>query len=225
MSGEPLFISIAGLIGAGKSTLANALSIALGIPYYAEPVKDNEYLADFYTDMKKYGFAMQIYLLNRRFEQDQAIRWSQTGGIQDRTIYEDSIFAKSLNDQGLIDPRDYQTYMRLFRNMSSFLCKPRVIIYLDVTPQEALDRIHQRNRDVETGITIEYLQSLEQEYKKWLSTISTTIPVIRVNYSKAQAIENINPIVEAIKYELRNLQNIRDVTLPGSTRPLTNITN
>lgn len=90
------------MIGAGKSTLAKSLADKLGLPVYYEPVADNEYLQDFYTDIKKYSFAMQVYLLNRRFQQQQQIVWAGAGGVQDRTIYEDSVFARMLRNAGLM---------------------------------------------------------------------------------------------------------------------------
>src|SRR6185295_4700383 len=124
-----IFIGIAGMIGAGKSTLATALGQHLGIDCYYEPVSDNEYLADFYRDTARYSFAMQVYLLNRRFQQHQEIIWRGRSAVQDRTIYEDSIFAKMLAATGLMDQRDYRTYVELFRNMSNFMCKPSVIVY------------------------------------------------------------------------------------------------
>ena len=136
-----IFIGIAGMIGAGKSTLAAALGQHLGIDCYYEPVADNEYLADFYRDTARYSFAMQVYLLNRRFQQHQEIIWRGRSAVQDRTIYEDSIFAKMLAKTGLMDERDYRTYVELFRNMSNFMCKPSVIVYLDVSP-EASARAH-----------------------------------------------------------------------------------
>ena len=102
------------LIGAGKTTLATALAKELGLPVYYEPVVDNVYLADFYQDMKKYSFPMQIYLLNKRFKQQQEIIWTGRGGVQDRTIYEDSVFASMLYSSGHMDTRDYQTYRELF---------------------------------------------------------------------------------------------------------------
>jgi len=107
-----IFIGIAGMIGAGKSTLAAALGEHLGIETYYEPVSDNEYLADFYRDTARHSFAMQVYLLNRRFQQHQEIIWRGRSAVQDRTIYEDSIFAKMLARSGLMDPRDYATYVR-----------------------------------------------------------------------------------------------------------------
>ena len=122
-----IFIGIAGMIGAGKSTLAKELGEHLGIDTYYEPVADNEYLADFYRDTARHSFAMQVYLLNRRFQQHQEIIWRGRSAVQDRTIYEDSIFAKMLAKTGLMDDRDYKTYVQLFRNMSNFMCKPSVI--------------------------------------------------------------------------------------------------
>ena len=117
---QDLFIGIAGLIGAGKTTLATALAKHLDVPVYYEPVKDNEYLADFYADTAKYAFATQIYLLNRRFQQHQEIIWRGGGGVQDRTIYEDAVFAKTLVNLGLMDERDYRTYIELFENGRRF---------------------------------------------------------------------------------------------------------
>jgi deoxyadenosine kinase len=102
------FIGIAGLIGVGKSTLAKKLADHMDLPVHYEPVKDNAYLEDFYQDTARHSFAMQVYLLNRRFQQHQEIIWSGRGAVQDRTIYEDSIFAKVCVDMGLMHPRDYE---------------------------------------------------------------------------------------------------------------------
>src|SRR5207253_3087138 len=126
--------SIAGVIGAGKTTLANDIrtyfgSLGIDLPIFYEPVSDNTYLADFYKDKKKYSFPLQIYLMNRRYRQHQNIVWGEKGGIQDRTIYEDGIFAKVLRDDGDMDDRDYQTYLDLADIMMKSLRKPDVIIY------------------------------------------------------------------------------------------------
>ena len=118
---QELFIGIAGLIGAGKTTLAKALGDHLGLPTYYEPVADQAYLADFYRDTARYAFSTQIYLLNRRFQQHQEIIWRGTGGVQDRTIYEDAVFARTLVQQGLMEERDYATYLQLCRHMSNFM--------------------------------------------------------------------------------------------------------
>jgi len=181
---ERLFIGIAGMIGAGKSTLATALGEHLGIDVYYEPVADNEYLADFYRDTPRYSFAMQVYLLTRRFRQHQEIIWSGRSAVQDRTIYEDSIFAKMLASTGLMDERDYRTYVELFGQMSHFMAKPNVIVYLDVSPARSMERIRARERQVESGITLEYLGALHQGYEDFVAEISRVIPVIRVDYDR-----------------------------------------
>ncbi len=191
-----LFIGIAGMIGAGKSTLAAALGEHLGLPVYYEPVEDNEYLADFYRDTAKYAFATQIYLLNRRFQQHQEIIWRGGGGVQDRTIYEDAVFAKMLVNLDLMDERDYRTYLDLFRHMSNFMCRPSVIVYLDVSPDESMKRIQMRSRDVESGISRDYLEALYQEYESFIADISRTVPVIRVDYARFRDAEEMARVIE-----------------------------
>ncbi|HEU0031642.1 MAG TPA: deoxynucleoside kinase [Kofleriaceae bacterium] len=204
-----IFIGIAGMIGAGKSTLATALGHHLGIDTYYEPVADNEYLADFYRDTARYSFAMQVYLLNRRFQQHQEIIWRGRSAVQDRTIYEDSIFAKMLAKTGLMDPRDYQTYVGLFRNMSNFMCKPSVIVFLDVSPEASAERIRMRSRDVEAQIPLEYLQALHEGYEEFVQNISKVIPVIRVDYERFATAEQM---AEVIKREYLDVSFLRRVT-------------
>jgi deoxyadenosine kinase len=191
-----LFIGIAGLIGAGKTTLATALGEHLKLPVYYEPVVDNEYLEDFYRDTARYAFQTQIYLLNRRFQQHQEIIWRGGGGVQDRTIYEDAVFARTLVDQGLMDERDYRTYLDLFRNMSNFMCRPNVIVFLDLTPESSLARIKMRNRSVETGVSLEYLQALHKAYHAFIADISRAIPVIRVNWEEYRDAEEMAAMIE-----------------------------
>jgi len=204
-----LFIGIAGMIGAGKSTLATALARHLGIAVYYEPVEDNEYLEDFYRDTKQYAFATQVYLLNRRFQQHQEIIWRGRSAVQDRTIYEDSIFARMLADTGLMDERDYRTYVQLFRHMSNFMCRPSVIVYLDVPPERSLERIRSRSRDVESGISVEYLHALYAAYGRFVADISKTIPVIRVDYDRFATAEEM---AEVIKREYLDHSFLREVT-------------
>jgi deoxyadenosine kinase len=210
-----MFIGIAGMIGAGKSTLATALGQHLGIDCYYEPVADNEYLADFYKDTAKYSFAMQVYLLNRRFQQHQEIIWKGRSAVQDRTIYEDSIFAKMLAKTGLMDERDYRTYVQLFKHMSNFMCKPSVIVYLDVSPKSSYERINMRNRDVESTIKVEYLEALADGYREFVDGISKVIPVIRVDYERFATAEEM---AEMIKREYLTTSFLREVTRFDPTR-------
>jgi len=193
---QDLFIGIAGLIGAGKTTLAEALGQHLGLPVYYEPVADNEYLADFYRDTARYAFATQIYLLNRRFQQHQEIIWRGGGGVQDRTIYEDAVFAKTLVDQALMDERDYRTYLQLFRHMSNFMCRPNLIVYLDLKPETSLERVRQRSRDVESGLTLAYLTALHREYESFVQEISRTVPVIRVSWEQYRDAAEMAAVIE-----------------------------
>lgn len=204
---QDLFIGIAGLIGAGKSTLAKALGEQIGLPVYYEPVQDNEYLADFYADTAKYAFATQIYLLNRRFQQHQEIIWGGQGAVQDRTIYEDAIFAKSLVNLGLMDDRDYRTYLSLFRHMSNFMCRPNIIIYLDISPETSFERIKMRSRDVESEISLEYLEMLHKEYEIFIEDIGRTIPVIRVPWEEFHTAEEMAKMIEKEYLKLSFIRN------------------
>jgi deoxyadenosine kinase len=203
------FIGIAGLIGAGKTTLAKALGEHLRLDVHYEPVIDNEYLDDFYRDTAKYSFAMQIYLLNRRFQQHQEIIWRGRGGIQDRTIYEDAIFAKTLRDLGLMEPRDYETYVNLFRNLSNFMCRPNAIVYLDVSPANSLKRIEQRARGCESRVSLEYLTRLYANYEEFVAEISRLVPVIRVGWNEFWEVEEI---AAAITCEYRASSFLRRIT-------------
>lgn len=206
---DNVFIGISGLIGAGKSTLAKALGETLNLPVHYEPVMDNVYLEDFYKDMKKYAFPMQIFLLNKRFKQQQQIIWQGQGGVLDRTIYEDGVFARMLRDSGHLDERDYRTYMELFQNMSNFMQKPNIIVHLDVTPEESLRRINLRARSCEDSIPLDYLTALHAAYEVFIQDISRVIPVIRVDYKRFRTAEEM---AQLIKTEYAKIANIRTVT-------------
>ena len=181
---ENIFIGICGLIGSGKTSLATSLGEVLNLPVFYEEVIENDYLDDFYKDMGKYSFPLQIYLLNKRFKQHQQIIWQGKGGVQDRTIYEDTIFAKMLMEDGKMDERDYKTYLDLFNNMANFMRKPNIIIFLDVKPEQSLERIKMRARNMESSIKIEYLEKLAKAYENFIKDISKVIPVIRVNWDQ-----------------------------------------
>lgn len=210
-----IFIGIAGMIGAGKSTLATALGEHLGIQAYYEPVQDNEYLEDFYRDTRRHSFAMQVYLLNRRFQQHQEIIWRGRSAVQDRTIYEDSIFARMLAETGQMDARDYRTYQELFKHMSNFMCKPSVIVYLDVSPETSMERIRMRSRGVEADIELSYLRALHEGYERFLGDISRVIPVIRIDYERFASADEM---AELIKREYLDANFMRQVTRFDPTR-------
>jgi len=206
---DNVFIGISGLIGAGKSTLAKALGESLKLPVYYEPVIDNVYLEDFYKDMKKYAFPLQIFLLNKRFKQQQQIIWQGQGGVLDRTIYEDGVFARMLRDSGDLDERDYRTYMELFQNMSNFMQKPNIFVHLDVTPEESLRRINMRSRSCESSIPLDYLIALHAAYEVFIKDISRVIPVLKVDYKRFRSAEEMAAM---IKTEYAKIANIRTVT-------------
>lgn len=201
---EKVFIAISGIIGAGKSTLAAALADLLGLPVYYEPVTDNDYLKDFYNDMAKYSFPLQIYLLNRRFAQHMQIVWSGGGGVSDRSIYEDGVFAQLLMESKLMERRDYDTYVQLFSSMSNFMKKPTLIVHLDVSPEEALERVKLRNRDCETGLTVEYLRKLAFGYEAFIDDIRRVIPVIRVKWEQRH--QDVRVLAAQIKETWEGMQ-------------------
>ena len=139
---------------------------------------------------------MQISLLNRRFQQHQEIIWKGGGAVQDRTIYEDAIFAKSLVNLKLMDERDYRTYLDLFKHMSNFMCRPHIIVYLDIKPATSFERIQMRSRDVESGISLDYLKMLYREYEIFIEDIARTIPVIRVGWEQFRDADEMAQMIE-----------------------------
>ncbi len=204
-SSDNVLIGVSGIIGVGKSTLTENLGKAMGYKVLKEPVETNEYLDKFYKDMGKYSFPMQIYLLNHRFKQHQQMVWSSENTIQDRTIYEDVIFAKMLKEDGLMEDLDFKTYCQLFNNMTNFLHRPDVIIYLDVEPEEALMRVKTRSRDCETDLPIEYLRKLKKGYEEWLSDLRGRIPIIHLDWNTFQ---DTDYIVSKIQEALRTKQTL-----------------
>lgn len=217
VSTENIFISISGMIGAGKTTLATELGKLINLPVFFEPVLDNAYLADFYRDKRRYAFPLQVYLLNRRFQQHQQIIWSGKGAVQDRTIYEDTVFAKVLMSDGDMEEREYETYRSLFSNMSNFMKKPNLIVHLDVTPEESLRRINMRNRGCESGIPLEYLKKLHAAYEEFLTEIARIIPVIRVNYA---SFRSMTDMAEMVVREYASMSSMRIVDVDTSNGKL-----
>ena len=170
---KPSFIGLAGNIGVGKTTFAKLLSEKLNwIPFF-ESVSDNPYLSDFYSDMKRWSFNLQIFFLHKRFEMHQKMSASLTSVIQDRTIYEDlEIFARNLYQLGELSQRDWDNYYGLFKVMESYLERPDLIIYLKANTDTLLRRIKKRDRNYENSIDPEYIHTLNISYDRWIESIS-----------------------------------------------------
>lgn len=165
---NPMFVVVAGNIGSGKTTLTTKLSERLGWKPHFESVQDNPYLADFYKDMSRWSFPLQVYFLNHRFNTHREIETLPASSIQDRSIYEDAnIFARSLFDQGKLDKRDYENYRNLYESMIQFLNPPTLMIFLRRSVPKLQERIKQRGRDYEQAIPVEYLTSLNEYYDEW----------------------------------------------------------
>ena len=165
-----MHIAVAGNIGSGKTTLTNMLSKHYGWETHFEDVEHNPYLNDFYHDMQRWSFNLQIYYLNSRFTQIQEIRESNKTVIQDRTIYEDAhIFAPNLHAMGLMPNRDYQNYDSLFDLMERLVTPPDLLIYLRASIQTLVGQIHKRGRDYENSISIDYLSRLNERYEAWIT--------------------------------------------------------
>ena len=162
------FVGIAGNIGVGKTTFTKNLAEKYNWLEYYESVIDNPYLDDFYINMNRWSFNLQVYFLQHRFESQIKISNDNQGVIQDRTIYEDvEIFAKNLHMMGNMSNRDWKTYNNLFNNMVQFLKKPDLIIYLKASTDTILSRIRKRNRDFEKNINPEYIYQLNKSYNNW----------------------------------------------------------
>jgi deoxyadenosine/deoxycytidine kinase len=164
-----MHIAVAGNIGAGKTTLTKLLAKHYKWEAQLEDVVDNPYLDDFYNQMERWSFNLQVYFLNSRFRQIKQIRNSGKDIIQDRTIYEDAhIFAPNLHAMGLMTNRDFENYSSLFELMESFVKGPDLLIYLRSSIPNLVSQIHKRGRDYENSISIDYLSRLNERYEAWI---------------------------------------------------------
>ena len=163
-----MHIAVAGNIGAGKTTLTKLLSKHYRWEAHFEDVVDNPYLDDFYTQMERWSFNLQMYFLNTRYRQILKIRESGKDVIQDRTIYEDAhIFAPNLHAMGLMSQRDFESYKGLFELMERLVQPPDLLIYLRSSIPNLVNQIHKRGREYETSISIDYLSRLNERYEVW----------------------------------------------------------
>ncbi|MGY0393433.1 deoxynucleoside kinase [Bizionia sp. KMM 8389] len=164
-----MHVAVAGNIGAGKTTLTKLLAKHYNWEPQLEDVVDNPYLDDFYNQMERWSFNLQVYFLNSRFRQVNQIRESGRDIIQDRTIYEDAhIFAPNLHAMGLMTNRDFENYHSLFDLMESFVQGPDLLIYLRSSIPNLVNQIHKRGRDYENTISIDYLSRLNERYEAWI---------------------------------------------------------
>lgn len=204
-------IAICGNIGCGKTTLATKLAKHYGWVALLESVDDNPYLRDFYEDMHRWAFHLQIYFLNSRFKQINDIRQSKGVTVQDRTIYEDAyIFAANLYKSGHIQERDYLSYQDVFNSMIQFVQPPDLLVYLKADIPKLVKQIQKRGRDYEEAIRLDYLKNLNDHYDNWIKSYNLgKLLVIDVNkLDFVERIEDFSFVVNKIEFEINNLFNI-----------------
>lgn len=203
------YVAVAGNIGAGKSSLTGLVAKNFGWEAYYESVDNNPYLSDFYEDMRRWSFNLQIYFLSSRFRHQKEMLNSKKSLIQDRTIYEDvEIFAKNLHQMGLMSDRDYKNYCSLFHEMVHYLKPPDLLIYLRAEVPTLVRQIQQRGRDYENTIRIEYLERLNGLYEDWISRYSHEKLIIDSdNLDFVNNGEDLGKVVELIDQRLYGLFN------------------
>jgi len=205
------FVAVAGNIGVGKSTLVSLLCNRLGWQPFYEPVAENPYLEDFYSDMRTWGFHSQIFFLTHRLRIHRQLLDHPTSAIQDRSVYEDAeVFALNLYRQGSIQERDYGTYRELYEVLTEFLPPPDLVIYLRASVPTLLARIVQRGRDYEKQITGNYLDQINQLYEAWIAKFSLC-PVLTVPAGDLDYVANsghLDLIVEKVQEKLTGKEEV-----------------
>lgn len=203
-----MLVAVAGNIGSGKTTLTTLLAKHYGWDAHFEDVDENPYLNDFYNDMQRWSFNLQIYYMTSRISKIQEIRENKKSVIQDRTLYEDAyIFAPNLHSMGLMTTRDFETYFSLFKLQETFIKPPDVLIYLRASVPTLVNQIQKRGRDYEESIRLDYLKRLNERYEAWISTYDQgkllVIDVDANNFSENA--EDLGKIIQAIDAEVHGL--------------------
>ena len=203
-----MHVAIAGNIGSGKTTLTTKLSKHYKWEAHYEDVENNPYLNDFYKEMQRWSFNLQIYFLNSRFRQILNIKSSGKDFIQDRTIYEDAfIFAPNLHSMGLMSSRDFDNYQQLFSLMDSFVQGPDLLIYLRASTTTLVSQIQKRGREYENSIRLDYLTRLNERYEAWISEYTKSklliIDVDDINFSENE--EDLGKVITKIDAEIHGL--------------------
>lgn len=174
------YIVVAGNIGAGKSTLVNLLAEHLGFMAYFEPVLENPFLKDFYSNMKRWAFQSQLFFLSHRAKMHQKLSNDPYSVVQDRSLYEDAeIFAKNLYRQNIIDSREWEVYRNLYETLAEILPHPSLVVYIRASVPTLRVRISQRGRDFESSISDAYLESLNELYEEWISSFALA-PILTI---------------------------------------------
>ena len=202
-----MHIAIAGNIGSGKTTLTRMLSAHYGWTPKFEPVDFNPYLSDFYDDMRRWSFNLQVYFLNRRFRDIVEISRSEGVMVQDRTIYEDArIFARNLHEMDLMSTRDFETYTELFEQMMSLVEMPDLLIYLRSSLPNLIAQIQKRGREYEQGISIDYLSGLNDRYESWIEGYEGNLLIVDVDKTRfgdnPSDFETVTNMIDARLYGL-----------------------
>jgi deoxyadenosine/deoxycytidine kinase len=203
-----MHIAIAGNIGSGKTTLTSLLAKHYKWDPHYEDVDENPYLNDFYQDMQRWSFNLQIYFLNSRFNQIIEIRKSGKDVIQDRTIYEDAyIFAPNLHSMGLMTTRDFENYFTLFNLISSLIEPPDLLIYLRASIPTLVNQIQKRGRKYESSIRLDYLKRLNERYEAWIESynLGKLLIVDADNHNFPENPEDLSNVIDKINAEMHGL--------------------
>ncbi|GAB4251337.1 MAG: deoxynucleoside kinase [Vicingaceae bacterium] len=203
-----MLIAIAGNIGSGKTTLTTLLAKHYNWEAHFEDVDENPYLNDFYNDMQRWSFNLQIYFLKSRIARIKEIQQHNKNVIQDRTIYEDAyIFAPNLHSMGLMTTRDFETYFSLFQLQESFIQAPDLLIYLRASVPTLVNQISKRGREYEESIRLDYLKRLNERYEAWISTYDKgKLLVVEVDENKfSESAEDLGKIIQKIDAEIHGL--------------------
>lgn len=203
-----MHIAVAGNIGSGKTTLVELLAKHFGWDPMFEKVDDNPYLANFYDDMRRWSFNLQVYFLNKRFRSLIEHRKKHKDIIQDRTLFEDAyIFAPNLHAMGLMATKDYKTYLDSFELINSFIEPPELLIYLKASVPTLIRNIQKRGRDYETSIRLDYISSLNDRYNKWIENYAESqlliINIDDIDFSSNKS--DLGLIIEKINAEIHGL--------------------
>jgi len=203
-----MHIAVAGNIGSGKTTLTSLLSKHFGWDAHYEDADDNPYLNDFYIDMQRWSFNLQIYFLNSRFNQILSFRRSGKTLVQDRTIYEDAyIFAPNLHAMGLMSTRDFENYFTLFNMLSSLIQPPDLVVYLRASVPTLVKQIQKRGRKYEDNIRLDYLKRLNERYEAWIESykLGKMLIVDVDSYNFIDKPEDLSVVIDKINASVNGL--------------------